>query len=382
MGTTKGLRSLVAQACVVVACTTNVTDDAPYPPIASTLLGRSTVTTAAILVDDANVTWLNQDGSIYSCAKTGCQAQFPVAPPAAMPIGQIGWWNSQAVVAQGAVYFISNVVAQGAPTSKLQSCPLAGCTTPTVIGSTYGTRVVTDGTWLAYEQPSALGYELVICELPGCTSSRVALKQAIMGLGPGQNDFALADGILWFVSFPSTATSQSSNPTLQYCQAATCSTAMKAVIAWSPMPVENEPAMTAIVATTGSSAFVTALDGELLRCDMPTCQSPQAPVDMGVKVSAASMALLSGSDMYVASTSYAPGKGPASWTHCSLAPPGKCDATAIPYPDLVLAGYCAPPSAEMFGDLPFAVDTGSFYWATDSVYMSPGPGNLIVATPR
>jgi hypothetical protein len=414
MSATRAIRvSLLAFTLVGMACKTDVTDSAPYAPVVSKVLGTSPLavdagaaTTEAILVDDTSVTWLNEDGSIYTRAKSsGAQATLvtTTTEPIAQTAGGFGWYDSQAVVAQGTVYFVSSLTVEGTPQSTLQSCPLTGCATPTIIGPTYGTRVVTDGDWLAYERPWAAaatgtvmamsGYDVVVCQLPGCTAPEVALHESVNGQGLGTSDFALANGTLWFVEGRDpTGTVQL---TLAYCKAGACAAptgdagtgTSAATSAWQPPPTASGGAgLTGIVGATASAAFVTASSGELLRCDLPTCANP---VDVGIQVRSSSVAIISGNDMYVASKQAAPTSlAPASWMHCSLGASGSCFSTAIPYPDPALAEYCATGnnaagSTETFGNYPFAVDASAFYWATDSIYANPAtPGNMIVSTAR
>jgi hypothetical protein len=357
-------RWVAAFGVVAMGCTTNVTDNAPLPLGSSTILG-SAPATAALLVDSTTVTWVTADGAIESCTKGDCQPRS-----IATNYGSLGasfnWADSSAVVSQGEIYFI----ASNTPTSNaLQSCPLSGCSTPAVLGTAAGPRVVTDGNWLAYYAADMKG--LSICSLPGCSSPTV-VQPATATIGI--NGFALANGVLSFLS-QSVVTGPANLYSLEYCQVDACASGLQT--AWQEtLPSGDQAPFAAVVGANQSSVFVTtSADGELMRCDLPTCASP---VDMGAEVNAGSMGIFSGTDIFMGSVSFA-SNTPASWMHCSLE---QCDPSPIPYPDPVLAGLCPPVTGgpPQFGTLPFAVDAANFYWATGSIYKSTG--NLIVSTAR
>lgn len=368
-------RGLLVLGAVAVSCTTNVTDDSPLPSGSSVILG-SAPATAAILVDDTQVVWFTPEGAgspstIASCPKTGCQSPTILTTHASVATG-FAWQGSPAVIAQGTAYYVVGNVSAG---MQLQTCPLTGCEEPGVLASTETSTVVTDGNWLAYDDSNA---GLSVCALPQCEPHAALKTGAASSAGAS---FALANGVLYYLESTSTVDPTSGNAetlqTLESCPANACPNGRQTLWQGPSLSEGDQPQFSGILGADSGSVFLVGLvddvtgSDELMRCDLPSCATP---ADMGSIADPDSTIRFAGSDLFVASH-YG-----SSWMHCTRE---SCDSTALTSPDPVLASLCAPTTydpSQPFGALPFAVDATSFYWATSTIYKTPG--NLIASTPR
>lgn len=338
--------NLLVLGAVVAACATHA-DDAPLPTGSSTVLGTATAT-AAIVLDDTDVVWFSTTDSttiLESCPKTGCRQPTVLLRQPGLSLSD--WRHSPAVIAQGAVYFIADFTAEG---PHLQSCPLAGCDSPTVLAPVAAnSQLVTDGNWLAYQGANG---EVDGCALPACQPETL-FSGTIFGTG---STFTLAGGMLYLAL---------NQQAILSCSPRTC-----ASNAFNTVWQSNELLLSGILGVDDNSAYLLGANYSLVRCDLPVCRTL---VDMGAPVLAANSTVqFAGSDLYVYTGS--------SWIHCTQ---DRCDSSALSSPDAVLASLCPAPDAngpQQLGTLPFAVDAANFYWATSSIYRTPG--NLIVSTPR